>query len=238
MEKFYLSVPFDEKDMAKSKGARWEPEKRKWYVPEGLDSLHFIKWIPELTPENEHNHYSENYFIGESSRRCWKCAEQIPLYAFYLPRGHKYLEFFEVDDEWEDEIPGVWNETDEGMELYDNISKTVRRWSVQPCLVPTSYLVKISVQALNKMQELTSSYRPGYSKMNGSSYYANHCPHCNRLQGDFMMYSEPGGAFLPVSGPQANRIKLHPVQAPIFLKGGSTYSTDDFFQDYTILPAQ
>lgn len=87
MEKFYLSVPFEEKDIAKSKGARWEPEKRKWYVPEGLDSLHFIKWIPELTPENEHNLYSENYFIGESSRRCWKCDEQIPLYAFYLPEG-------------------------------------------------------------------------------------------------------------------------------------------------------
>lgn len=28
MEKFYLSVPYSEKDEAKSKGARWNPEKK------------------------------------------------------------------------------------------------------------------------------------------------------------------------------------------------------------------
>jgi hypothetical protein len=30
--KIYLNVAFHEKELAKAKGARWDPEKRKWYV--------------------------------------------------------------------------------------------------------------------------------------------------------------------------------------------------------------
>lgn len=30
--RLYLDVPYKEKDEAKSLGARWDPEKKKWYT--------------------------------------------------------------------------------------------------------------------------------------------------------------------------------------------------------------
>ncbi len=40
-----LKVPFKEKDEAKSLGARWDPEAKHWYVPEGVDVTTFGKWL-------------------------------------------------------------------------------------------------------------------------------------------------------------------------------------------------
>jgi hypothetical protein len=45
--KTFLKVPYAEKDAAKSLGARWDAGKRKWYVPAGIDSALFSKWILE-----------------------------------------------------------------------------------------------------------------------------------------------------------------------------------------------
>lgn len=39
-----LEVPYAEKDEAKKLGAWWDPELRKWFVPEGTDPLPFAKW--------------------------------------------------------------------------------------------------------------------------------------------------------------------------------------------------
>lgn len=40
-----LEVPFAEKDAAKALGARWNPEAKKWFVPEGVEQEKFTKWI-------------------------------------------------------------------------------------------------------------------------------------------------------------------------------------------------
>ena len=40
-----LKVPFNEKDQAKSLGARWNAELKLWYVPQGVDSSPFEKWF-------------------------------------------------------------------------------------------------------------------------------------------------------------------------------------------------
>ena len=41
----FLTVPYAEKDQAKSLGARWNAEKKKWYVPDGTNLTPFNKWI-------------------------------------------------------------------------------------------------------------------------------------------------------------------------------------------------
>ena len=38
-----LKVPFNEKDQAKSLGARWNAEAKLWYVPQGVDAAPFEK---------------------------------------------------------------------------------------------------------------------------------------------------------------------------------------------------
>ncbi|MDQ2734017.1 MAG: exodeoxyribonuclease VII large subunit [Pseudomonadota bacterium] len=42
----YLNVPFRDKADAKAKGARWDSEARKWFVPIGRDLEVFSSWLP------------------------------------------------------------------------------------------------------------------------------------------------------------------------------------------------
>ncbi len=58
----YLEVPYREKDQAKALGARWDPLKKKWYIPEALLDQQdaFNRWLPQaqtsqasLLPEQE-----------------------------------------------------------------------------------------------------------------------------------------------------------------------------------------
>ena len=49
-----LKVPFNEKDQAKSLGARWNAEAKLWYVPQGVDAAPFEKWLssaPNVAPK-------------------------------------------------------------------------------------------------------------------------------------------------------------------------------------------
>lgn len=43
----YLAVPFAEKDRVKAAGARWDKERKAWFVPEGRDTTAFKAWLPE-----------------------------------------------------------------------------------------------------------------------------------------------------------------------------------------------
>ena len=48
-----LKVPFNEKDQAKSLGARWNAEAKLWYVPQGVEAAPFDKWLssaPNVAP--------------------------------------------------------------------------------------------------------------------------------------------------------------------------------------------
>lgn len=42
----YLEVPYTEKGIAKKLGARWDFNKKKWFVPDELDVGPFNKWMP------------------------------------------------------------------------------------------------------------------------------------------------------------------------------------------------
>lgn len=42
----FLKVPFAEKDEAKALGARWNGERKSWYVPDGKPVQAFERWLP------------------------------------------------------------------------------------------------------------------------------------------------------------------------------------------------
>ncbi|MDC0189742.1 DUF5710 domain-containing protein [Rhodospirillales bacterium] len=50
LSNLFLNVPFDEKDDAKSRGARWDNKNKLWYAPTGLDPLEFRDWWAFLNP--------------------------------------------------------------------------------------------------------------------------------------------------------------------------------------------
>ncbi len=49
--KFYLNCPYSEKDLCKTLGAKWDKDKRKWYVPEDVDRNKFRRWWSDNTAE-------------------------------------------------------------------------------------------------------------------------------------------------------------------------------------------
>ena len=55
-KRFYLECPFDEKDMCKSIGGRWDVDERKWYVPAELDPDQFRRWWPADASASKTNH--------------------------------------------------------------------------------------------------------------------------------------------------------------------------------------
>ena len=48
-ERIYINVPYKDKDVAKILGARYDGEKKKWYIPKGVDSKLFTKWSADKT---------------------------------------------------------------------------------------------------------------------------------------------------------------------------------------------
>ncbi|MEH6434267.1 DUF5710 domain-containing protein [Massilia sp. DD77] len=43
----FLDVPYADKDGAKALGARWNPTRKRWYVPDGVAVEPFAKWLPK-----------------------------------------------------------------------------------------------------------------------------------------------------------------------------------------------
>ena len=44
-KKIYLNCPFDDKDVCKSLGGRWDSDARKWYITDAMASEPFSQWI-------------------------------------------------------------------------------------------------------------------------------------------------------------------------------------------------
>lgn len=46
--KTVLDVPFEERFQVKNLGARWNPALKHWFVPDGMDVIPFLKWVPGM----------------------------------------------------------------------------------------------------------------------------------------------------------------------------------------------
>jgi len=60
MPRIDLVVPFHEKDEAKKLGARWDPQKKVWFVPDGTDAGPLRRWVHA---SRDINVRSGRYFI-------------------------------------------------------------------------------------------------------------------------------------------------------------------------------
>lgn len=68
--KTYLSVPFSEKEEAKSLGAKWDPEKKQWYAPYGEENL-VSRWS-KITMMGENREFGGNlFFVDLIPSSCW-----------------------------------------------------------------------------------------------------------------------------------------------------------------------
>jgi hypothetical protein len=48
----YIDTDYDQKDEAKRRGARWDAQKKRWYVPRDVDWKGLVRWLPPEQPEH------------------------------------------------------------------------------------------------------------------------------------------------------------------------------------------
>lgn len=54
-DKMYVFIPYEEKEEGKSLGARWDPQKGSWYIPDGINPSLFDKWEKGLISKQVKN---------------------------------------------------------------------------------------------------------------------------------------------------------------------------------------
>src|SRR4051794_8076742 len=72
-DRLWLDVPYAEKDAAKSAGARWDPDQRRWYAPQVALLPKLGRWksrIPELLP-GEDLSFGQGLFVDLVPSTCW-----------------------------------------------------------------------------------------------------------------------------------------------------------------------
>ena len=183
-----LKVPYAEKDQAEALGARWEPSRRCWYVPDGVDLLPFRRWFPEQDPSVPGlNLRSLETYVVTAPHQCWHCQRDTVVAGFLMAPG------FEDFSVWKDDPNGQghWG----GGEGW--------RFAFHIGALPSP----IAAQAIMRAPR----YRRAFSQATRTYYWANHCSECEALQGDFQLFEEPGGPFIPGdndwAGHRAFRVK-------------------------------
>jgi hypothetical protein len=53
----------------------------------------------------------------------------------------------------------------------------------------------------------------------GEGYFANHCPHCDAMQEDYLLHAEPGDVFFDIPRAEPGAVELTPLTGRIQLSG-------------------
>ena len=84
-------------------------------------------------------------------------------------------------------------------------------------------------EVLSYIQKRVPTFKRKFSKMAGKKYYANTCPKCGVLFGDFFLHDEPGAPFFPTEPDQARSLYITeiPLTGPITAKASLSVGVGD-----------
>jgi hypothetical protein len=90
----------------------------------------------------------------------------------------------------------------------------------QVCLL--SGIENIPKEVLSFIQRRVPTFKLKFSKTTSTKYFANTCPKCGVLYGDFFLHDEPGSPFFPEDEKDAQSlyIKEIPISKPVEIKAG------------------
>lgn len=191
-----IQVPYQEKEQAKAKGAIWDNDLKSWIVPKSRDYNDFKKWI---NPDEFSIIAHAPFYLAINTRTCWKCHKKTTLVSL---ASNSFLIWDYAEDEEGNEEEG---------------------WFLQDYLSFFSFPTKINKESLALITHKYPFFKLGYSNTTKSSYWANHCEHCNALQGDYFNHND-GGAFNPMSIDQCGQITLIKVPSKLDLTVNAGYS--------------
>ncbi len=107
--RLYLDVPFAQKDQAKALGARWDARRKKWYIPDGIDSVPFRRWSPEPmgsddslpgTPVTRNGKSSSAKSAGKASKHLADAKGTMTI-AHTQPLDRNFVAYCGEDPPWE-----------------------------------------------------------------------------------------------------------------------------------------
>lgn len=168
----YLEVSFAEKDEAKSLGARWDADSRRWYVPDSVPLAPFARWLSEAVQGNDV--LIAPIYLRRSTEPCYKCHAVSEVFCL----GATAVRDIEVDDDGT-----VYRDEN------DNL----------PGLVNVNNLEQLVTGLAASLARHAPRYRLDHSQTQRAQVWINHCEHCNAKLGDFFLHNEPDGAFFPTS---------------------------------------
>jgi hypothetical protein len=157
---------------------------------------------------NNFNSRSQTYAVARGLQRCCRCARFTPVIGLALFPGHETLE---------SSTDAHVNEESAAADVWESVEARVLLFFVE-------YLPEA---VWRRLQQFSKYYRLEYDEQEGQSYWMNHCLFCGAKQGDFELYCEPEGAFMPISGQAAAMIRFYEVPEPFeALAGGYLYEPE------------
>lgn len=70
-----LNVPYAEKDQARELGARWNAEKKFWYVPDGMLATPFECWLVDGSPGSAWRPEIDGKLAGRATKPAKKSSK-------------------------------------------------------------------------------------------------------------------------------------------------------------------
>ncbi len=100
------------------------------------------------------------------------------------------------------------------------------------CLL--SEVEELPESVLQFVRKRFPSFKLKYSKTLGLRYYANTCPRCGVISGDFYLHSEPGAPFFPTTEEEAKQLTLEaiPLAGPITIRAGVGVGAGDLILEH------
>lgn len=213
-----LNVPYNEKDDAKSLGARWNPTVKKWYVKNKKDYYKFIRWIE---PYGNMVIIDELYLI-EGVKKCFRCGKDTRVIGFGIDKHLSIDGLHEIENNNYDgnEIKEILY--DKMLEInQDNIHIV---GPIDPIPEPLMEYIQ------NKY-----NYKLRYSKTTHISSICNCCDNCDVLQGDFFLFSEVDSPFFIHSREDVKKLEIYKIkleQDLIVNADDGWASFDEMFKKY------
>ena len=83
-------------------------------------------------------------------------------------------------------------------------------------------LATLPTHVVEFVQRRCPAFRLTFSKTAGEKYYANNCPECGVISGDFYLHNEPGAPFFPIEEAAAKSLTIEqiPLSAPVTIDAG------------------
>jgi hypothetical protein len=202
-----LQVPYAEKDHAKALGAKWNPAKKAWYVPDGIEVAPFQQWLPKteaLAPASPVSPPSQSdpepgwltlaHLLGRGplmlihAHECWRCHQEglAVVLAFHL--GDEDQAAIEAAE-------ALWNQgvdpSDEDADWLGLDSQMAIAWGEGTVGLLSGGevahpLVLEQASAFSRTLPLhLATFKERYSRTVEDRYLSQGCPHCDALWGDF-----------------------------------------------------